>query len=75
MPRGKCWATAKSTYKQGTVMTNIPIVKLVDPAEVPAWTGLSEQVLLAMADIAMRPGEGLLAMSVQPRGWPCCSRS
>jgi hypothetical protein len=56
-------------------MTNIPIVKLVDPAEVPAWTGLSEQVLLAMADIAVRPGEGLLAMSVQPRGWPCCSRS
>jgi hypothetical protein len=30
-------------------MTNIPIAKLVDPAEVPAWTGLSEQVLLAMA--------------------------
>jgi hypothetical protein len=26
------WATAKSTYKQGTVTTNIPIVKLVDPA-------------------------------------------
>jgi hypothetical protein len=56
-------------------MTNVPIVERVDPAEVPAWTGLSEQVLPAMADIAVRPGQGLLAMSVQPRGSPCCNRS
>jgi transposase-like protein len=45
-------------------MKNVPTLKLVDPADVPVWTGLPEQVQLAMGDIAGAAREGLLAMSV-----------
>jgi putative transposase len=45
-------------------MKNVPTVKLVDPADASAWSGLPEQVQLAMADIAGAAREGLLAMSV-----------
>ena len=45
-------------------MKNVPTVQLVDPTDASAWTGLPEQVQLAMVDIGGAAREGLLAVSV-----------
>jgi hypothetical protein len=50
--------------RKGTAMKNVPVVGLVERDEVRDLPELSEELRVALSDVAVTAREGLLAMSV-----------
>ncbi len=56
--------------RKGTAVENVPVVGLVERDEVRALPELSEEVRVALRDVAVTAREGHLAMSVNRPGNP-----